>query len=133
LLAKYLNLENLNTKTASGAIVPITYKAILSICFPPPTSETQNSTETETHRLRDLYTLAQACLEKLNLEEGLTWEEVYAALGEEEEVIQREVVRGIEVEPIGGKLMIWKRARHVVSPRCIAFTFRSRAMIHLRW
>lgn len=49
-------------------------------------------------------------------EGGYEWEEVYEMLGEEKEVVMREVVGESDVEPVGGKLKIMMRGRHVVRP-----------------
>lgn len=53
------------------------------------------------------------------MESGLTWTEVASRLGEDEEELRKVIQGETEVEPVGGKLKIWTRARHVVSWACL--------------
>jgi galactokinase len=59
--------------------------------------------------------LASKTLGGPGMEEGMTWEQCAERLERTVEDLQSEVVDGFEVEPVNGKLRIWKRARHVVS------------------
>lgn len=61
--------------------------------------------------------LASKTLGGPGMEDGMTWEQCADRLGRSVDDLQKEVVGGVEVEPVNGKLRIWKRARHVVSGR----------------
>lgn len=77
-------------------------------------------------RLQTMFDLAQSCLAELypHSEDGFTWQEIYTQLGEAETAVQREVVGPYEVEPLNGRFMIWKRARHVFSEALRVYQFR---------
>lgn len=67
------------------------------------------------YELKTMLGLAGTALGGPGMEDGLTWEEVAERLERDVEELKEEVCGQNEVEPVGGKLKIWTRARHVVS------------------
>ncbi|KAK4055739.1 galactokinase [Microbotryomycetes sp. JL201] len=80
-----------------------------------PSSPLPPSAATKIHELKTMLHLAGKELGGPGMEDGMTWEEVASKLDRDLKELQDEVVGEQEVEPIGGKLRIWSRARHVFS------------------
>lgn len=80
-----------------------------------PSSPLPPSAATKIHELKTMLGLAASELGGPGMEQGMTWEEIAEKLGRDLSELQSEVVGQQEVEPIGGKLRIWSRTRHVVS------------------
>ncbi|KAM0788712.1 hypothetical protein ACM66B_002807 [Microbotryomycetes sp. NB124-2] len=88
-----------------------------------PSSPLPPSAATKIHELKTMLHLAGAELGGPGMEEGMTWEEVASKLERDLKELQDEVVGTQEVEPIGGKLRIWSRARHVFSEALRVYEF----------
>lgn len=67
------------------------------------------------YELKTMLAIAGKVLGGPGMEQGLTWKEVASRLKEDEEELRKVIQGETEVEPVGGKLKIWTRARHVVS------------------
>ncbi|KAK4056548.1 galactokinase [Microbotryomycetes sp. JL221] len=95
------------------------------ISVPPahPSSPLPPSAATKIHELKTMLGLAGAELGGPGMEQGMTWEQVSEKLERNLEELQNEVVGQQEVEPIGGKLRIWSRARHVFSEALRVYEF----------
>ncbi|KAI5480405.1 galactokinase [Pseudohyphozyma bogoriensis] len=76
-----------------------------------------------THELKLMLGVAGGALGGPGKEEGVTWEEVAEKLQVEVGHL-KEVEGGREVEPIGGKLKIWSRAKHVFTEALRVYHFR---------
>lgn len=137
LLAKYLSIPIPSSSTSTSAF---TYKSVLDYYFSHPAlhSHTRSSlshpstsvshpslisshshlttdTERKLFELKTMLKFAGEALGGPGKEDGLTWNEVSSKLGVEVDVLMKEVVGDNEVEAVGGRLKIWRRARHVVS------------------
>lgn len=80
-----------------------------------PSSPLAPGDEKTMHELKVLLGAAGAALGGPGMEAGEGWDDICAKLNEDRAAIEAEVVGDQEVEPVGGKLKLWKRARHVVS------------------
>lgn len=88
----------------------------ISVKIAHPSSPLPPRGASKVHELKTMLGLAAKTLGGPGMEDGMTWEQCAERLGRDVEDLQKEVVGKQEVEPVNGKLRIWKRARHVVSP-----------------
>ncbi|KAM0746484.1 galactokinase [Meredithblackwellia eburnea MCA 4105] len=77
------------------------------------------------HQIRIMLAVAATALGGPGLEEGETWEAVAEKLGEEKEELEDEVVGKSEIEPVNGRLKIWRRARHVLTEALRVYQFKA--------
>ncbi|KAK4706064.1 hypothetical protein P7C70_g132, partial [Phenoliferia sp. Uapishka_3] len=80
--------------------------------------------EKNMHEIKLMLGIAATALGGPGMEDGMTWEQVAKKLGVDRDELEKEVVGDQEVEPVGGKLKIWTRARHVLSEALRVFQFK---------
>ncbi|SGY79574.1 BQ5605_C008g05167 [Microbotryum silenes-dioicae] len=66
------------------------------------------------YEIKTMLGLAIDALGGPGMEAGMTWDEIAEKLGRDVDELEKEVACGQQVEPVGGRLKVWKRARHVL-------------------
>ncbi|SCV70910.1 BQ2448_3672 [Microbotryum intermedium] len=75
------------------------------------------------YEIKTMLGLAIDALGGPGMEDGLTWAEIAEKLGRDVHDLEKEATGGQQVEPIGGKLKVWKRARHILEEAKRVFQF----------
>ncbi|KAL8292829.1 hypothetical protein RQP46_000523 [Phenoliferia psychrophenolica] len=123
-LGARLLARHLGVPVPSKGEPQLSFKTVMDLHFASKRVEGGEGDERTMSEIRAMLEEAGKALGGEGMEKGVGWDEVCSMLGEERKEVEEEVVGDQEVEPVGGKLKLWTRARHVFSEALRVYQFK---------